>query len=638
MQEPELAAATWSGSGAVPYYQNETERIRTRAGTRVTGINPQKIDTHADLTDQLVTLFNSGGWSIHRLAEASGLSTATIHGILDGTTAIPQAKILVEFVRACGEDPQHWLSARGRAARSYRLELKLARPSPKAGDLPSDADVVIPRQLPPNVSQFTGRSEQLLELDSLLKDARRTPAAIVVSSVSGTAGVGKTALAVSWAHLVKKYFPDGQLYIDLRGYGPEEPMSPSDATTTFLRALGVSDINMPNTVAEKAALYRTLLDNRRALIVLDNARTEEQVRSLLPGTATCFVVVTSRDSLPGLVARDGARRIELDLLTLAEATDLLNKLIGAHASAEPDEIVELAHLCSRLPLALRIAAEIAIARPSTPIRELICEISEKGRRLDAMDAGGDPYTAARAVFSWSFKNLTPDAARLFRLIGLHPGHAFSVQALMALSGSEERSPVDTLHRAHLIAEEGPNRYLIHDLLHEYAAELVTEVLNESEQDAAHQRISEYYLQAASNAAALVYRRGATSNSDPDDHSASVTIVTYNEAALWLDSERENIIALTESSNAVLEKYTLALAAEIFEYLEIRGYYDDIVTLCLRALKITRKYKKRETEALTCNQFGSTLYSWDVTTTPSTTFNKHSPYTATPTTTPAKAPP
>ncbi|MGH3992524.1 MAG: NB-ARC domain-containing protein, partial [Pseudonocardiaceae bacterium] len=276
--------------------------------------------------------------------------------------------------------------------------------------------------------------------------------------MSGTAGVGKTALAIRWAHHVRAEFPDGQLHVNLRGYDPDQPMAPGDALAGFLRALGMPGHNIPLELDERAAAYRSLLDGRRMLVVLDNAATVEQIRPLLPGARSCLVVVTSRDAMTGLVARHGARRLDLDLLPPEDAVALLRALIGRRVDAEPDAAATLAEQCARLPLALRVAAELATARPASSVTELVAELADEQRRLDLLDAGGDPRTAVSAVFSWSYQHLPADAARAFRILGLHPGpdvDPYATAALTDTSVERARSLLDLLTRAHLIQSTTP---------------------------------------------------------------------------------------------------------------------------------------------------------------------------------------
>ena len=260
--------------------------------------------------------------------------------------------------------------------------------------------------------------------------------AVVISAVAGTAGVGKTALTVHWAHRVRDRFPDGQLYANLRGYDPHQPMTAGETLAGFLTALGVAGPDIPFDLDDRAARYRTAIAGRRMLIVLDNAGTAEQVRPLLPGSSTCAVVVTSRDSLGGLVAVDGARRIDLDLLPPADAVELMGRLIGPRVDAEPDAARELAQFCAGLPLALRIAAELVASNPGRSLGELVAELADQRRRLDLLDVGGDPRAAIGTVFSWSLRHLPAPVVRTFGLLGHHPGPDFDAYAAAALAGSD----------------------------------------------------------------------------------------------------------------------------------------------------------------------------------------------------------
>ncbi|WP_055612563.1 tetratricopeptide repeat protein [Streptomyces phaeochromogenes] len=292
----------------------------------------------------------------------------------------------------------------------------------------------LPAQLPADVPDFAGRDPELSALDRLLAAAADSPTAGAVSVVSGTAGVGKTALAVHWAHRTRHRFPDGQLYVNLRGYDPDRPMPPGDALTRFLTVLGVPGDAVPLDVDDRASRFRTELADRRMLLVLDNALSEEQVRPLLPGSPACSVVVTSRDSLAGLVALHGARRIGLGPLPPPDAVALLRALVGTRVDTEPGPAAALAEQCARLPLALRVAAELAVAHPSSRLADLVAELADQHRRLDLLDAGGDRRAAVEAVFSWSYERLPAPAARTFRLLSLHPGPEADAHAVAALIG------------------------------------------------------------------------------------------------------------------------------------------------------------------------------------------------------------
>ena len=402
-------------------------------------------------------------------------------------------------------EPLPWLRPRlARALRvsADRLEMLLGGParSTRGPGMERRDGASVPRQLPAAVADFTGRAAELQALTRILDEVGKgVPGTVVISALGGSAGVGKTALAVQWAHQVAGRFPDGQLYVNLRGYDPDRPMPAADALAGFLHGLGVPGQDIPPGEAERAARYRSLLVGRKLLVVLDNAGSVEQVRPLLPGSPSCAVVVTSRDSLAGLVARDGATRLEVDLLPPADAADLLRAVIGQRAEDDPGAAGTLAAQCCRLPLALRVAAELAIARPGVPLADLAAELADQQWRLDLLDAGGDPHTAVRAVFSWSYRHLDDDSARAFRLAGLHPGPDFEPCAVAALIGTtleQARPALDALARAHLIHPAGGGRYGMHDLLRAYARELADASDGEEEQNAALTRLFDHYLHTA----------------------------------------------------------------------------------------------------------------------------------------------
>ena len=334
------------------------------------------------------------------------------------------------------------------------LDRSAGRGAPAGHGSPAPAAVPGPRPPagPPRaarrrgrVHRSRGRAGRTRPLTRLARerqpgDPAGSPGVVPVAVVAGTAGVGKTALAVHWAHRVRDRFPDGQLYVNLRGFDPAEPMATADALAGFLRALGVASQHVPADVDERAARYRSLLDGRQVLILLDNAAAADQVRLLLPGTPSCFVLVTSRDSLTGLVARHGARRLDLDPLPPRDAIGLLRILIGGRVDADPAAAGTLAGQCARLPLALRVAAEFAVSHPALTLAELTGELAAEQRRLDLLDAGGDPRTAVRGVLSWSYRQLPPRAARAFRLIGLHPGPELSTARRPRCSAAPLRDP------------------------------------------------------------------------------------------------------------------------------------------------------------------------------------------------------
>ena len=431
---------------------------------------------------------------------------------------------------------------------------------------------------------------------------------MVISAVSGTAGVGKSALALRWAHRVRGEFPDGQLYVDLRGYDPDQPLSAADALAGFLRALGLAGAEIPLEVDERAASYRSLLDGRRILVVLDNASSVEQVRPLLPGTPSALVVVTSRDALAGLVARHGAQRLDLDLLPLEDAVALLGVLIGARVAAEPDAAAALAGQCARLPLALRLVAELAAARPGTPLAALVAELADQQRRLELFDAGGDPRTAVRAVFSWSYLHLPAEAARAFRLLGLHPGPDLGPYAAAALihTGLEQAQHLlDLLARAHLIRPTSPGRYGMHDLLRAYATYRAGIEDSEAERWVARTRLFDHYLATAAAAMDILvpaerHRRPRV----PPSATPSPPVADPATTRAWLDAERVALTTVCAYTAAHgWPGHTTGLASTLFRYLEVGGHYPNAVAIHTHALHAARDTGDRTGEAHALTNLG-----------------------------------
>jgi DNA-binding SARP family transcriptional activator len=447
---------------------------------------------------------------------------------------------------------------------------------------------VVPQELPAPVGHFTGRATELAALTRLIELSGGQSSTLVISAIGGTAGVGKTALAVHWAHRVADRFPDGQLYVNLRGYDPDQPMPAADALAGLLTSLGVPGQNIPAGVGERAARYRSLLAGKRALVLLDNAGSVEQVRPLLPGSPGCVVVVTSRDALAGLVAREGADRIDLDLLPMRESVSLLRALIGARVDADPAAAGVLAQRCARLPLALRVAAELAAVRPAAPLADLVDELADQQRRLDQLDADGDSRTAVRTVFSWSYLNLEAGPARAFRLAGLHPGADLEAYALAALTGrmlDEAHRDLDVLSRAHLVQPAGPDRYSMHDLLRAYAREIASTEDSEDEQRSALTRLFDYYLYTAATATDKLYP--AYRHRRPRIPIPASPVPAFADAAAglsWLDAEQVNLVAAaTVGVGRGWPSYATRLAAILFRYLQDSSSRHEI-TLSATALR------------------------------------------------------
>jgi DNA-binding SARP family transcriptional activator/DNA-binding XRE family transcriptional regulator len=332
----------------------------------------------------------------------------------------------------------------------------------------------VPAQLPPAVPNFTGRREQLAQLDGLLPDEpAATGTTLVVTAIAGAGGIGKSALAIHWAHRVRNRFSDGQLFVNLHGFGRGLPLRPIDALSGLLRGLGVPGERIPAQQDEAAALYRSVVAGQRMLVMLDNAATAEQVRPLLPGTPTCLVVVTSRDRLGGLVASHGARPVNVDVLTPAEALELLRRMVGhSRLDAEPEATAQLARVCGYLPLALRIAAAQLVDSPTQTVAGYLAALASAGA-LDMLASDDDPSVAVRTTLDTSYNHLNDQQRRMFRLLALAPGRDLTIEAASALTATTPHQASRLMSRlvaTHLIGEPTPGRYAFHDLVRQYATE------------------------------------------------------------------------------------------------------------------------------------------------------------------------
>ncbi|WP_238012921.1 BTAD domain-containing putative transcriptional regulator [Dactylosporangium sp. AC04546] len=462
---------------------------------------------------------------------------------------------------------------------------------------PDHARHPVPAQLPLGVPGFTGRSAELARLDAALARSAAQPAAVVIAAVSGMAGVGKTALALHWAHRRSARFPDGQLYVNLRGYDPTgTPASPAETIRGFLDALGVRAPRVPDGLAAQSALYRTLMAGRRMLVLLDNARDADQVRTLLPGSPGCLVVVTSRSRLADLVALEGAEPVLLDALAPAEARHLLAARIGAdRVSAEPAAIDEIVADCAGLPLALAVVAARAATNPQFSLADFAAGLREAG--LDALTAEGRG-TDVRALFSWSYQQLPAPAARLFRLLGHHPGPEVSQPAAASLAGvplEEALSLLTTLTRANLLTEHARGRYTQHDLLRAYAAELAAA---SDDDPAAVERFLDHYAHTACAAAILLTPHRAPIALDPPVPGAHVEPpTTADEALTWFAAERATLVATVElAAGRRLDRHTWPLAWASTAYFARQGHHHEWAATQHAALRAAEAAGDRVREA------------------------------------------
>jgi len=463
-----------------------------------------------------------------------------------------------------------------------------------------------PAQLPLSVGAFIGRGAELAQLDDLLSvkaaEGKAGPAAVVISAVSGTAGVGKTALAVHWAHRVRNIFPDGQLYVNLRGFGPgRSTVSPGEAIRGFLDAFGTPSARIPPGLEAQTGLYRSLLTGLRVLVLLDNARDAEQVRPLLPGAPGCLALVTSRNRLTSLAAAEGAHLLAVDLLAPGEARKLLTERLGTlRVAAEPGATDEIVARCAGLPLALAIVAARATAQPRLPLAALAQELRQTGSPLDALD-GGDLATQVRAVFSWSLQAMSSDAARLFRLLGLHPGPDMALPAVAALAGMQpERARVvlAELAQGHLVTEPLPGRYAFHDLLRAYATELVVEHDSDETRRTATHRMLDHYLHTAHIADALLTPRLNPAALSPAQLGAAPgRPADHQEALAWLTAEHRVLLAAVQQAPAAgFDAHTWQLAATLTTFLDRHAYWQPLVAAQTVALEAARRQGDRAGQA------------------------------------------
>lgn len=520
-----------------------------------------------------------------------------------------------------GADAPALLSGLSERATASAATISAGTVAPRAaGKAPaaagSDAlpDAAVPRQLPAAVRGFSGRGEQLAALDAAAERAGVAGHGASIVVVTGAAGIGKTSLAVHWGHRAAAAgrFPGGQLYVNLRGFDPtEQPIEPSHVLRGFLTALGVAPSRIPPSAEAQASLYRSLIAHRKALVILDNARDAEQVRPLLPGDAECMAVVTSRLDLAGLVAIEGALPLHLGLPTAEEARDLLAARLGADLIAAESEAAErIIDLCGLLPLALSVvAARIAVGRGRS-LGAVARSLNGARDRLDVLTVG-DTSTDVRAVFSWSYRLLDTAQARLFRILGLHPGPDFTAATFAGMLDADfgrTEALLDELTSLHLLARTAADRYAMHDLLRDFAAESARKI--DGEQHTANFRLAilDHYLHTAYAAERLlqparppVELEAAAREAEP------LRFTDATEAMAWYEAECEVLLAATAQAAATgLDRYVWQLPWAMTTYLDRSGRWHDLADVLDASVRALRRLGDGAGEIQACVNHGQVL--------------------------------
>jgi tetratricopeptide (TPR) repeat protein len=575
----------------------------------------------------------AGRPSLHQLVARSAglarpLARSTISDKLTGKS-VPDWDFVVSFVAACAAhaaaagaplDPQaaaletwdarhlHMLREVDAARRTDRLgaaaAAELARRTgaqrrphdspaePTEGSAPGRA-ATVPGQLPAATLGFVGRTAELKRLDEVA-GGDQPDGAVQIVAIDGTAGVGKTTLALHWAHRVAERFPDGSLYIELRGAHPAgSPVAVARALRAFLEAFGIPARRVPSAVEAQAGLYRSLTATRRLLVVLDNASDTDQVRPLLPGAPGSLVIVTSRNRLTGLITSHGAHPLTLGLLDAVESRQMLVRRLGAERVAgEGAEADAIALLCARLPLALAVVAARAATHPTFRLADLATELRQARRALDAFDTG-EWDVDVRAAFSWSYQSLSPAAARMFRLLGVHPAGDITPDAAASIAGvppDAARHALAELSRVHLIEEQSPGRHGHHALLRAYAAELGHAVDAEADRRAATLRAIDHYTQTAHVASALLAPHRTLPAFAPALPGVTVTCLADGAAALaWFIAERSALFEVIARAAADrFDTHAVHLAWVMFDFVNRQGHWTEWVDTQLVALDASRR--------------------------------------------------
>jgi tetratricopeptide (TPR) repeat protein/transcriptional regulator with XRE-family HTH domain len=523
------------------------------------------------------------GMSQDQLAAATGIAIRSIRNIEGGRVGQPRGSTVRLLADA--------------------FELTSAERAAFIAGPASAPPEIAPAQLPRDVSVFAGRADALHALDELL-DRRAIPV------ISGSGGVGKTTLAVHWAHRIADRFPDGQLYVNLEGFGPgDAARAPEDVLADFLVALGVARDAVPGAAASRVALYRSRLAGRRVLVLLDNARDADQVRPLLPGSGCALAIVTSRDRLTSLVAVEGATPVVLDVLSEADGAELLTRRLGAGRLAEePAAVGDILARCDRLPLALAVVAARAAVAPEMSLADMADELSHPAAALDALTAG-DAGADVRSVFSWSYRSLAGPARTVFHALGLHPGRDVDLSAVASMARmplAETRRALAELTRLYLVTQRADRRYGMHDLLRAYAAETAHLSLTADQARGAMDRLLDFYQYAV-----IVHFGefffGRVEPALAPEHTPAIEVPAGVTAESWAEAERANLVATVVYAAANGHfGYATAIGSAFSPYLNTRGHSADCLAVTAVAVDAARAGGDVLAEAIAIGDLAGTL--------------------------------
>ncbi|HEX8347997.1 MAG TPA: helix-turn-helix domain-containing protein, partial [Actinoplanes sp.] len=527
------------------------------------------------------------GLSQEELAATAHIGVRGLRNIEAGRIAAPRPATARQLADALGLAGDEW--------DDFVASALLPEQTPDTPSAP--APLPRPAQLPRDAAAFTGRADSLARLEASLARLEGSPARLegepgAVAVISGAGGVGKTALAVHWAHRAADRFPDGQLYVNLHGFGPEgSAADPGAVLADFLTALGVDRTAVPAATAARTALFRSRLAGRRVLVLLDNARDAEQVRPLLPGAGGCRAVVTSRSRLTGLIATDDAVPVPLDVLDDVEAVELLERRLGTdRVAATPDAVAAIVARCDRMPLALAIVAARAVAQPGTSMVEMAEELRDPAGALAALDIG-DAATDLRTVFSWSVRALPASSRRLFALLGLHPGTDIEAYAAANLAGESlpaTRRMLAELVSLHLMNLRPGGRHGMHDLVRAYAAETAGTEFPAAERAAATARLRAFYRHTAVRAGRLVHpgHRMMLTAAEP---ATPLSLPHHDAAALWIRAERANLLATAEEAaeHGDLD-YAPTMNLSLWNHWNDHGYSAECLSISTAAVAAARR--------------------------------------------------